>query len=97
MPQNTTITLAVNDWTELTTADVTAITFCNLGPSQILVKGTVGSVKPTNDLAAIPYNPAEGESAVTLASLWPGLTGANRVWAYLPPSVPGTRVMVSHA
>lgn len=99
MPRNTTLTLTTNAWTELTANDVTAVTFVVIGPTQLLLKGTVGSVMPTDDLAAIPYDALKGEIAanVTLAALWPGLTGVNRLWAYLPPSVPGTRVMVSHA
>lgn len=92
MAQNTTITIPANAWTEITDANVTAITFQNTGSSFALVKGTTGAA-PTDNLGAIRYNPGQGERNVTMADLFPGAT-LNRVWVYAESPV---KFMVSHA
>ena len=53
MAQNTDIILAADDWTQLTDANVTSITFQNKGTYYMLVKGTTDATKPTNDDGAI--------------------------------------------
>ena len=93
MAQNTDIVLAIGAWTQLTNADVTAITFQNKSGGFILVKGTVGAVAPTDDDGAVRYNPGQGERNVSLSDLFPGIS-ANRVYAYTSA---GGEVMVSHA
>ncbi len=83
MPQNTTRLIPKWTWTQLTDVDVTAITFINAGGTTMMVKATVGATAPTDLLGSIPYGPGQGEtSAVTLAQLFPGVTGANRLWAW---------------
>lgn len=94
MALNDTITLTASGWTQLTNANVTAITFQNTGSYHILVKGTVGATPPTNGDGAIRYNPGQGEKNANLSDLFPGVSGANRVYAY---SVEAINVMVSHA
>ena len=93
MAQNTDIVLTADDWTQLTDANVTSITFQNKGTYYMLVKGTTDTTKPTNDDGAARYNPGQGERNVTLSDLFPGVA-AVRVWAYAPKSI---EVLVSHA
>lgn len=82
MPQNTNKGLISDAWTQLTDANVTRITFQNVGTGFILVKATATAVAPTNRDGALRYNPGQGERAVNLADLFPGVTGATRLWAY---------------
>jgi hypothetical protein len=93
MPQNTTVNVPAGAWTQLTDADVSAITFQNIGGHFILVKATTDDTAPTDTTAAIRYNPGQGERNVTLSDLFPGLSGRDRVWAY---SDSNTSVFVSH-
>lgn len=93
MAQNTDIVLAIGAWTQLTNADVTAITFQNKSGGFILVKGTIGATAPTDDDGAVRYNPGQGERNVSLSDLFPGIS-ATRVYAYTDA---GAEVMVSHA
>lgn len=92
MPQNTTINVPSRTWTEITNANAANITF-QVG-SRCLVKGTAGSVAPTDVNGAVRYPAGSGERNVSLAELWPGIAGVNRVWVY---SYFPTSVMVSHA
>lgn len=94
MPQNTTINTTANSWVQLTDANIAAITFQNVGSNHILIKGTVGAVTPTSTDGAIRYNPGQGERNALLVDLFPGLSGANRIYAYATDVVP---VVVSHA
>jgi hypothetical protein len=95
MPQNTTIALPQRVWTQLTDANVTAITFQNLGATaEIFVKATANTTAPTDQTGAMRYGPGQGERNVLLADLFPGVTGAARLWAYAPS---GVSVLVSHA
>jgi len=94
MAQNTTINIAAATWTQLTDANVTSITFQNISGHYVLVKGTVGAVAPTDLSGAVRYNPGQGERNVALTDLFPGVSGANRVYAW---SQDGAQVVVSHA
>jgi hypothetical protein len=94
MPLNTTVTVPKWAWVELTNADVTEITFVNEGGSPMAVKGTTGSA-PTDLTGSITYRSGEGERLVAMADLFPGITGADRLWAYGIVDV--TYSMVSHA
>ena len=94
MAQNTTTTIAAATWTQLTDADIARITFQNVGSNHVLIKATIGASTPTNATGAIRYNPGQGERNVLLADLFPGLVGANRVYAYSPDA---TQIVVSHA
>ena len=94
MPQNTTISIPAATWTQLTNADIESITFQNIGSNYMLVKGTTNTVAPTNTDGSLRYNPGQGEKNVYVVDLFPGLSGADRLWAYAPD---GTSVAVSHA
>lgn len=98
MAQNTNIVIAADTWTLLTNSDVSNITFQVLGQNFIYLKATVGAVAPTDTTGAIIYDFREGEANASLADLFPGITGANRVYAY-PGNESGgaAKVMVSHA
>ena len=82
MPQHTTVHVPAGSWKELTSADITDITFQNTGSNYVLIQATVGSVEPTSKGGALRYNPGQGERKAAIADLFPGVAGANRVWAY---------------
>ena len=95
MPQNTDVSIPARTWTSITVNDVTAIRAVNLGTSPILLMATVGATPPVSTAGAIPLMPKEVLAAdLTLAQLWPGTAGANRVYAYADAAV---AVSVSHA
>lgn len=94
MAQNTTIAVSAATWTQLTDADITSITFQNIGSNHILVKATTDGTAPTDYAGAIRYNPGQGERNVALSDLFPGLANRDRVWAY---ATEATQVVVSHA
>ena len=94
MAQNTTITVPAGAWTQLTDADITSITFQNIGSNHIMVKATTDGTAPTNYAGAIRYNPGQGERNVALSDLFPGLAGRDRLWAY---ATDATQVVISHA
>jgi hypothetical protein len=94
MAQNTTIDVP-SDWVLLTDADVTEVTFQNIGYNgTIYVLGTNGTSQPTAEDGLI-YRPREGESKVLLADLFPGVSGVNRLWAKGAGTT--SKVFVSHA
>jgi len=94
MAQNTTVTVPAGAWTQLTDADITSITFQNVGSNYILIKATTDATAPTSNVGSIRYNPGQGERNVALSDLFPGLAGRDRVWAYADNITP---VVVSHA
>lgn len=81
MARSDTITIPKDAWTELTNSNATAITFQVLRGTVRLI-ATVGQVPPTSFNGALTYKTGQGEVAMALASLFPGTTGANRVYAY---------------
>jgi hypothetical protein len=93
MAQNTTVTLTPREWTQLTDADVTSITFQNRAGYPMFVKGTTGATAPTDATGAIRYNPGQGEVNALMIDLFPGIA-AVRLWAL---SEQANDVMVSHA
>ena len=94
MPANTTVTVPANTWTQITSNDVSAITFQNLGTGGLAVLATVGATPPTSRAGSVEYPSMFGEKNATLAELFPGISGANRVYVH---SVAPGEVMVSHA
>lgn len=94
MPQNTTITVPRETWTLLTDADITSITFQNTSSNHIVIKATTDTTAPTSTAGGFRYNPGQGERNIAMADLFPGLAGADRLWAYAPD---GGIVVVSHA
>jgi hypothetical protein len=93
LAQNLTLTIPAATWTQLTDADITALTFQNVGGNHILIKATTDGTAPTNFSAAIRYNPGQGERNVSLADLFPGLAARDRVWAWAENTTP---IFVSH-
>lgn len=93
MAQNTTISLTAGEWTQLTDADITSITFQNTGNYAVFIKGTAGATAPTDRTGAVRYDTYEGERNALLSDLFPGIS-ATRVYAF---SFGTTSVMVSHA
>ena len=94
MAQNTDITLTAGVWTLLTNSDTPAATVQNRGGYTVYIKPTVGAVAPTSLDGALALNPLSGFTAdLPLASIWPGVSGANRLYAlcYIAATV-----MVSH-
>lgn len=95
MPSNTTITLTASVWTQITAGDVTALRVQNQGGYEVRLKATVGAVPPTDSAGALILQPYAAISAdYALSSIWPGVAGANRVYALCDAPV---SVSVSHA
>lgn len=95
MTQNTTISLVAATWTQITDANVSGIRVANLGTEAIWLQATIGAVAPSSTNGALPLLPGQILAAdLTLAQLWPGVPGANRVYALAPAA---TRVSVSNA
>jgi hypothetical protein len=93
--QNTDIPLRAKTWVLLTSSNVTAFRVKEKCGFPVKLKATVGEVPPTNDAGSVDLLGYEGMAAdVTLAQLFPGVTGANRVYGYAEFS---TVVSVSHA
>lgn len=96
--RNADVTLIAGQWTELTDGDVTAIRVTNRGTAEPLLQATTGSA-PTNDSSgragSIPLAPFATLAAdLTLAQLWPGVAGADRVFAWTDRAC---TLSVSHA
>lgn len=93
--RNAHVAISPNAWTELTDSDVTAITAQNLHDFQyVWLKATSGSA-PTDHDGAIALPAGQMFVNETLEDLWPGATGAVRVFAMAQAL--DDHVMVSHA
>ena len=95
MPQNTNVSLTANTWTQITDANVTNITFQVFSNAPTLIKATNGATAPTDDNGSFQYASTQGERNVALSAMFPGVSGANRVWA--KTSAGGAFVVVSNA
>jgi len=85
---DTTITLVPGDWTMLPANDVSAISLQNQGGWAVELKATAGTTAPTTRDGARHIRPYAGVAAdLTLSQIWPGVSGANRVWAYCDGAV----------
>lgn len=95
MPRNATITLEPGSWTQITDAAVSALRVQSLTGHAVKLMATAGSTAPADDAGHIELNSREIVAAnYTLDELWPGVEGANRVWAWCAH---GARLSVSHA
>lgn len=81
-------------WTELTQAETDYVTFQNVGYAPVFVKATSSSSAPINSSGVLEFPPAAQAVSYDLADLFPGISGANRLWAY---SWFDTSVAISHA
>jgi hypothetical protein len=94
MAQNTTVSIPAATWTQLTDADITSLTFQNVGSNHVVIKATTDTEAPTTTDGGFRYNPGQGERNIAMSDMFPGITGADRVWAFAPD---GGVVVVSHA
>lgn len=94
MPQNTSIGIEAA-WQLLTDANVTEATFQVIGSGAIYVIGTNGTTPPSASALGLLYRPGEGEAKRLLADMFPGVSGANRLWAKSAST--NSQVFVSHA
>lgn len=95
MAQNNNISCTAQTWTLLTNSDVTALRAQNRGTLPCYLQGTVGANAPSNSDGAISLAPGDVLAAdLTLAQLFPGVSGANRVYALCATT---SVISVSHA
>ena len=92
MAKHTTISLVADQWTQLTDADVLAITYQNQGPYTVYVVATADASAPTDRGGALKYDEGHGELNSLLADMWPGIAG-KRVWAWAEDA---GKMMVGH-
>lgn len=79
---NTNFTLTPGTWTLLTSADVTSLRVQNWSKYEIFLSATVGETPPTSLDGAVWIEPVNVVLPdVELEVLWPGVPGANRVYA----------------
>jgi hypothetical protein len=95
MARNDNVAIPALTWTQLTNANTTAIRVQSVILSEMTLQATNGVTAPTTQVGAIVLAGGAVLAAdLTIAQLWPGVTGANRVWAFArTPSV----ASVSHA
>lgn len=74
--------------------NVTAATWWVKGGGWVKIMATVGEVVPSDWTAAYEYQYATGERNVLLADLFPGIVGANRIYALADAE---TTLVISHA
>ncbi len=94
MAQNTDIVLNSAGWTELTNADAASIRVENIGSVDVKLQATSGSA-PSDALGSIVLPVRQMLVNEALADLWPGLSGATRVFAIGAGF--NAKVSVSHA
>ena len=95
MPQNTNIQVPAGVWTMLTNQNVSSVSVQNIAGYVVKLQATSGVSAPTGILGAIDLVPNGIFTAQYLLSdIWPGVSGANRVWAW---SDIAAAVRVSHA
>ena len=95
MPQMTTVAVPANTWTQITNANATSISFQNVSAGYtVFIKGTVGATPPSNFEGAIQYAPMQRETNIALSNLFPGVSGANRIYAWCSNEA---QVSVNHA
>ncbi len=99
MPQNAILKVTARTWLMVTDADVARLRLQSFSSFEMLVQASVGDDTPEDDedpRAAALQLP--GGQIITpdrsLADLWPGKPGVNRVWVW---SAIDTEVSVSHA
>ena len=92
--RNADVAVPSKTWTRITDGDITsAITIQSRYHYDILLKPTTDTSAPSNASGAFLYRPASGELR-TLSELFPGLSGADNLWAWCTEA---TVVTISHA
>jgi hypothetical protein len=96
MAREETFSFPVKTWTQLTNADAEAIRVQNECSFDIILKATVGAIAPSSVTGGIRLKGGQTITAADLiADLFPGVSGANRVYAWCDNGE--GRVSVSHA
>lgn len=96
MARSTTVTLIDSTWTEITDGTTTtAVTFQSQTGAPIYIMGTNGGTAPTTLDGAFIYQFAEGEKNTTIADVFLGVSGADRLWGYGVGG--GLKVSIQHA
>ncbi len=95
MARNDNVAIAANTPVQLTNANAAAVRVHNMSGYPVILQATAGTTPPTSSAGGVTL-PAGGTLAadLTLAQLWPGITGANRLWAI---AVLNCDLSVSHA
>jgi hypothetical protein len=95
MARNDNVAIPALTWTQLTNANATAIRVQSVILSEMTLQATNGVTAPTTQVGAIVLAGGAVLAAdLTIAQLWPGVTGANRVWAF---ATAASVASVSHA
>lgn len=95
MAFNGDILLVAGQWTLITANNVTALRAQNKTGNTVQLMATVGEVSPASDGGALNLREFETLAAdLTVAQLWPGVSGANRVYAKCQFPI---QISVSHA
>jgi hypothetical protein len=95
MARNTQVSLTANTWGELTAGDVSAISIYNGDDGVVEIAATNGNGSaPAAMDAVVPLQRGEDIVNMNLSDLFPGVSGANRVWGRCRTS--DTKVNVSH-
>lgn len=77
------VSVPANTWTQLTPTNVTALRVENESGYAVQLQATVGAVAPTSFDAVVTLHPFIPWAAdLGIAQLFPGVAGANRIWAY---------------
>jgi hypothetical protein len=95
MARNDNVTIPALTWTQLTNANATALRVQSVILSEMTLQATNGTTAPTTQVGVIVLAGGAVLAAdLTIAQLWPGVTGANRVWAF---AITASVASVSHA
>jgi hypothetical protein len=98
MAFNDNVTIAGTGWVLLTAADVTELTYQNTSTATLRFTATVGITPPAADAGGIEVGPKDGQELLSLASYFPGVSGATRLWGRILYGNPNTtEVFISHA
>jgi hypothetical protein len=69
-------------WVELTEGDADFVTFQNVGYAPVFIKATSSSSPPTDAQGSLEFPAASQAVSYSISSMFPGIAGANRLWAY---------------
>lgn len=99
MARNDGVAVPANVWTQLTGGDASAVTVENPTSLDVQLLATAGASQPEESQASLDASRRLPAGAilladVSLAQLFPGVAGANRLWALAPRAM---TLRVSHA
>ena len=83
MARNDNVAIAANTPVQLTNANAAAVWVHNLSGYAVYLQATLGTTPPASRAGGVMLQAGGTLAAdLTLAQLWPGITGANRLWAF---------------